>query len=218
MQTLRLTRAQVREVDRIAIEEYGIPGIVLMENAARQLAEVVHRYRQLPHQRVLVVCGLGNNAGDGYAAARHLFNWGHAVTILALVPIESLKSDARTNADIAVRCGIVITDDLNTIAGSWDLIVDAIFGTGLSRAPEGVFADAIDRINEMADVVPVIAADVPSGLDCDTGQALGVFVRAAATVTFVAEKVGFPIANLANVTVADIGAPPGIIQQVLQHK
>jgi NAD(P)H-hydrate epimerase len=214
MEPIRLSRAQVREVDRIAIEEYGVPGVVLMENAARQLAEIAHHFRNLPNQQILIVCGSGNNAGDGYAAARHLHNWGHRVTIVALKPIDDLTGDARIMADVARKMRINITDDLNAIAGSWDLILDAIFGTGLSRAPAGDYADAIDRINEMAAAVPVIAVDIPSGLDCDTGEALGACVEATSTVTFVAEKIGFAKAGLKNVRVVDIGAPVEIVDRV----
>ena len=218
MQPIRLTRAQVREVDRIAIEEYGIPGIVLMENAARQLAEAVHRPGA--SRRVLVVCGGGNNAGDGYAAARHLGNWGHTVSILALVPIEQLKGDARTMADIAVRCGIPIARDLSVLSREHDVIVDALFGTGLSRTPEGVFADAIALINARPPSTQVIAADVPSGLDCDTGNPFDPCIRADITVTFVAEKVGFPIESartvLGTVLIADIGAPSVLVDRALR--
>lgn len=203
----------------MAIDVYGIPGVLLMENAARQLADAVAA-GGAPSLRVLVVCGAGNNGGDGYAAARHLDLRGHAVRVLSLMPIERLTGDARTMADIAVRCGIGMTDDVSaTAAGGWDVIVDAIFGTGLSRPPEGEARAAIEAINAVVDCA-VVAADVPSGLDCDTGQPLGACVRADVTVTFVRSKTGFDVPAAGQFTgrvvVADIGAPQAIVEKIVR--
>lgn len=210
---LVLDRAQVREVDRSAIEDFGIPGIILMEHASRGLAEhalIMLKSKAIPHPyRVLIVCGKGNNGGDGYALARHLTNEGVLIT---LIPIGQPRpdSDAGINAAICHQMGIETTalDDIES-PDDYSLIVDALFGTGLDRGLEGQAADAVVWIN--ASKRPVLAVDVPSGLDSDTGQPLGPTVKAELTVTFVAIKTGFlkkPAQDfLGRVVVADIGAP-----------
>lgn len=215
---IRLTRNQVREVDRIAVEEYGIPGIVLMENAARGVADAITRGRGVGS--ALIACGPGNNGGDGFAVARHLHLRGWRVAVAELA--EHWTGDAAVNRAIARRLpiefpigpAIALAD-----CGRYNVLVDAIFGTGLTRPPEGLFAAAIDRLAAYPD--RCVAVDLPSGLDCDTGEPIGgACVRAATTVTFVAEKAGF--ANPASractgeVVVADIGAPPEIVARVLQ--
>lgn len=191
---IAVTRAQMREIDRLAIEEYGIPSLALMENAGVAVAREVEA---LGAHRVLVVCGAGNNGGDGYVAARHLANHGVLVQILAAA---EPKGDAAIMARPARRlCGTV---------GSPDAIVDALFGTGLTRPIEG---DWIARINGAG--VPVVAADIPSGLDADTGLPLGDAVRATVTVTMGLPKVGFARATayVGRVVVADIGFPRALL-------
>lgn len=211
-----LSREAVREVDRSSIEDYSIPGIVLMENAARGLAGaaltmVRHDAKVLPH--VVIVCGSGNNGGDGYALARHLHNAGLRISLIALKPPRE-ESDAGINAAICRKMNLPIhsfteRESLNAA----DLIVDAIFGTGLDRVVEGEPRVAIEWINECNR--PVLAVDVPSGLDCETGQPLGVAVKAARTVTFVGWKPGFRALDaqryLGEVEVADIGCPRELI-------
>lgn len=210
---LVLDRAQVREVDRCAIEDFGIPGIILMEHASANLAE--HALTMLKSkpgdqpQRILIVCGKGNNGGDGYALARHLTNEGVHAT---LVPIGQPRpdSDAGINAAICHQMGIETTglDDIKS-PEDYALIVDALFGTGLDRGLEGPAADAVVWINETGR--PVLAVDVPSGLDSDTGKPLGPTVKAELTVTFVAIKTGFlkesAQSYIGRAVVADIGAP-----------
>jgi NAD(P)H-hydrate epimerase len=221
-QPTHLTRDQVRQVDRIAIEEYGIPGILLMENASRAVVDEIIGPNHAPGQWVLVVCGGGNNGGDGYAIARIIHNRGaHNVRVVPLAPIEHLTGDARTMADIALKCGVEVADRLDEItSGNWDCVVDAVFGTGLSRPPEGRMIEAISAINAAAaNGQRVLAVDVPSGLACDTGRPLGVAVRAGSTVTFVARKSGFDapeaFAYTGHVIVADIGTPPSIVNRIL---
>lgn len=212
-----LTRRQARLVDRICAEAYGIPGIVLMENAARALADAaLQMLVQLKGRRVLIVCGGGNNGGDGYALARHLHNSGCLVTLAAAKPIEQLEGDAATNARIARRMNLPIEPATPQLLGSApaDLIVDALLGTGLDKAPNQAVAALIRAMNHRPE--PILAVDVPSGLDCDTGRPRGAAedcVRAERTVTFVAEKVGFPNAReyTGEVIVGDIGAPPEAI-------
>lgn len=215
---VRLTRAQVREIDRLAIDEYHIPGVVLMENAARAVADAAAQMLGTSQASVGIVCGNGNNAGDGFAVARHLHNHGTRVTIIDTS--HRLKGDARVMSLIAEAMGIErvgVQDALRVInPHAADLVIDALFGTGLTRPPEGEAAALIGLMNERG--VPILAVDVPSGLDCDTGKPLGACVRAARTVTFVAEKAGFAspsaYAYTGRITVADIGSPRELIARV----
>lgn len=214
-------RKSVREIDRLAVEEFAIPGIVLMENAARGSADValqmlasVFAAHRTPN--VSIICGPGNNGGDGYAIARLLHNAGCDVTIHPLKP-PGQGTDAAINATICERMKLTLTpitgpDQLRHA----DLIVDAILGTGLSSAATGHAADAIIWINQANR--PVLAIDVPSGMDCDTGEPLGPTVKATHTVTFVGEKLGFQSLDaqklLGDVTVVDIGVPRELIERL----
>ena len=216
----RLTRAQVREVDRRAIEQYHIPGIVLMENAARAVAaQAESMLGESGGNNVLILCGGGNNGGDGLAAARHLHNRGLGVTIGLCTDPDAYKGDALINWQVVQAMGIsVLKATPETIAtDASDLIVDAIFGTGLNKPPRPPFDQIVAAVETAGK--PVLAVDLPSGLDCDTGQALGPCINAAWTVTFVAEKVGFgnPSARqfTGEITVADIGCPRELIQAVI---
>ncbi|MCP3904201.1 MAG: NAD(P)H-hydrate epimerase [Planctomycetes bacterium] len=203
-----LDRDAVRAVDRAAIEEYRIPGIVLMENAARALAAVALRMLD-PGATALIVCGSGNNGGDGWALARHLHNAGARPVVAALGEPRG-EGDAGVNRAICGAMGVEEVDidrlDEHRAAG---LVVDAIFGTGLTRPVEGRAAQVIAWIN--AGVAPVLAVDIPSGLDGDSGVPLGVAVRATETVTFVGMKPGFLVSGAdawtGTVTIGDIGAP-----------
>lgn len=213
---LVLDRDSVRAVDRAAIEEYGIPGVVLMENAARGLAAEALEMLGRTGSRVVIVCGSGNNGGDGWALARHLHNAGATVTVAVLgEPGEG--SDAAVNRHVCRRMAIteIAPDDLSAHLQGCDLIVDAIFGTGLDRRVSGAAAAVIDLIN--AGGRPVLAVDVPSGLDCDSGAALGCAVRAARTATFVARKpcmdMAVTEAYLGTVVVVDIGAPVELLER-----
>jgi NAD(P)H-hydrate epimerase len=200
-------RASVQSVDREAIESFGIPGLVLMENAALGLTDqALNMLAGEAAATVLIVCGSGNNGGDGYALARHLRNRGHQPVIAPLGPPRP-GTDADANAVICERMGIPHVP--RDAAPAPRLVVDAIFGTGLDREVTGEPAEWIGWINEQT--APVLAVDAPSGLDCDTGEPLGPTVRASHTVTFVGLKRGFlapgAAAYTGTVTVADIGAP-----------
>jgi NAD(P)H-hydrate epimerase len=196
---LPLTRAQIRELDRRAIEEFGVPGVVLMENASRGLLEAVRRaYPDHTGRRIVIVAGTGNNGGDGFALDRHLFNAGlDCVTVIVGDP-ASVRGDARALREALRGAG---------------LIVDALLGTGLSRPVEGVYREAIGAIDAARESgVPVVAVDIPSGLDADTGEPLGAAVRADLTVTFVAPKTGFDSPSAAEYlgrveVVREIGIP-----------
>jgi NAD(P)H-hydrate epimerase len=217
---IRLTRAQVREIDRRSIEEYHIPGIVLMENAASEVAK--HASSMLRHDSepsVTIVCGGGNNAGDGLAVARKLHNYGWPVHIVRASERE-YAGDAAINYQILDRMGFALTPlaDAETVIhrGAAHLVIDALFGTGLTGAPRPEYRTLIDHMNGCA--LPILAVDIPSGMDCDTGQPLGACVRAKRTVSFVAEKAGFadPAARqfTGEVFVGDIGCPRELIDEV----
>jgi hydroxyethylthiazole kinase-like uncharacterized protein yjeF len=220
---LRLTRAQVREVDRIAIERYLIPGIVLMENAAHAVADAA--CEMLGGDclgEILILCGGGNNGGDGLAVARHLHNRGADVSIMPTIDPAKYHGDALVNYRIARGMGLEMSpvDPERVMSEPAVLIVDAIFGTGLEQPPRAPFDQIVDAIARTR--VPVLAVDVPSGLDCDTGEPLGpACVTANVTVTFVAEKAGFanPASSryLGHVTVGDIGAPRELVEEVTRE-
>ena len=216
---IRLTRAQVREIDRRAIEEFHIPGVVLMENAARAVTDAaLEMLRGVDRPAVLIICGGGNNGGDGLAVARHLHNRGWTVDISLAVDPQTYRGEALANFQIVQAMALrttAIEDADVLLKGGVDLLVDALFGTGLSAPPRDprVIETMVDHDT------PVLAVDIPSGLDCDTGLPLGpACVRATRTVTFVAEKAGFanPMSRqyLGNVTVGDIGCPRELIEAV----
>jgi NAD(P)H-hydrate epimerase len=211
-----LTRDEVRAIDRRAIEEYSVPGVVLMENAGRGAAELL--LSLAVHGRVVVCCGKGNNGGDGFVIARHLDNRRVPVRVLLFGRPEELSGDAAVNFAIIQRAGLPIATHAKTpldlaavrteLAGA-EWVVDALFGTGLSGPVRAPFDQVITAINESG--ARVLAVDIPSGLDCDTGRPLGATVRARHTATFVAPKKGFvePAARewLGKVHVIDIGVP-----------
>ena len=210
-----LTREQVRSVDHTAINEYGIPGIVLMENAGSRAAEIIHQVA--PKGSIEILCGGGNNGGDGYVIARHLQLIGRHVHMICAVPVAKLRGDARTNAMIAAQSEIpmeVVNSDespasIPALDDSATVIVDALLGTGTHGPLRGCHRDLV----KMANIHPGIriAIDIPTGLDCDTGEASQPTFVADHTITFVAEKVGFKKNNADDyvgvVHVVGIGVP-----------
>lgn len=182
------TGAQVRELDRTAIEVFGIPSYELMCRAGQAALECLQRHWPGAHE-LTIVCGAGNNAGDGYVVARLAAARGSSVRVVALVAPDRLKGDAlRAYEDFAATGGVAeVVDGAPSLEG--DVIVDALLGTGLDRAVEGRFADAIAAMNAAA--APVLALDIPSGLHADTGLPLGTSVSADVTITFVGLKQGF---------------------------
>jgi len=216
-----LTRRQVRDFDAWAINTAGIPGVILMENAGQNCAEiVVGELKKLNGRKGCIFCGTGNNGGDGFVIARHLKNAAFEVKIALCGPSSKIKGDAEINYKIIRNMGILIKEfDLSststekaveTFAGDSDLIVDAIFGTGLSGALAGGFDKLIKAINSLNK--PIVAVDIPSGLDCDTGCPLGTAIKAMVTVTFAAAKKGFKNIDSAEYTgeiyIASIGIEP----------
>lgn len=247
-----LTREQVRAVDRLAMQELGIPGVVLMENAGRNAVESILRFMQERGGKpgsALIFCGGGNNGGDGYVIARHLHNQGVRVRILAHKPINDLTGDAATHAricqnmnlDIQPTPGRGVLQHAGTEPTPPTLLIDALLGTGFTGELRPDMLGLIQHINAQRDTTNppiVVAIDLPSGLDCDTGRppppppdsspldnppttrqgVLQHAVQADLTVTFVAPKLGFtqPAAwpYLGKFEVADIGVPPELIDRV----
>jgi len=213
-----MTREQVRAVDAWAINTLGIPGVVLMENAGRGCAELIEeKLKDVAAPKVCIFCGTGNNGGDGYVIARQLSNSGFEVTVVVCGDRCKIKGDAKINLDILERMGQPI-ESLNPAQGDTaaqvadfaagaDMLVDSLFGTGLSGQIRGDYRRLIESLN--ACECPILALDIPSGLDCDTGRPLGTAIEASWTVTFVAVKKGFTFAQAARYTgevfVASIG-------------
>jgi NAD(P)H-hydrate epimerase len=224
-----LDRAASRAIDHEATRRYGMPSILLMENAAIALRHealaMLHASSSIAnHQstipRVLILCGSGNNGGDGYALARHLHNADCQLRLVRIgIPREG--SDAAINYDICRRMDLPIVDwrsDLDLSEGAPDLVVDAIFGTGLDRPieRESAHGKAIASIDALGRAV--LAADIPSGLDCDTGQPLGIAVRATRTVSFAGIKRGFIVNSesrryTGEVVIGDIGVPRELVAE-----
>ncbi|MBN1151739.1 MAG: NAD(P)H-hydrate epimerase, partial [Dehalococcoidia bacterium] len=186
------TVQEIRNCDRAAVENLGLSNEILMENAGHAVVSVIKREFGLSDRRFLVVCGGGNNGGDGLVAARLLFSVGADVHVDLLVDESAYSGSAAVNLRAALACGVPVqrihTADELRLGRPTDVVVDAIFGTGLSRQPEGLVRDVIERLN--LSMLPVLSVDVPSGVNADTGAAPGVAVRAACTVTFGLPKRG----------------------------
>lgn len=225
MTSFTLTREQVRELDRRASERFGVPSIVLMENAGRGCAELLMRLNP-DRQPTVILCGPGNNGGDGFVIARHLDNHGWPVAVACICPLGNFRGDAATNFHATCEAmpdrvvgPLDIQPDLPPrlpqILAEAGWIVDSLFGTGLSRSLGPPYDTVIEMVN--AARKPVLAVDLPSGLDCDTGDPLGPCVRAAHTATFVALKRGFlnPRSQgwTGAVHVIGIGAPRKLIEE-----
>jgi NAD(P)H-hydrate epimerase len=219
-----LSREQARAVDRRAIDEYGVSGLVLMENAGRGAAELLLTLGA--RGPVVVCCGRGNNAGDGFVIARHLDLHNIPVKICLRGDPAELTPDAAANFQIVKRSGIPIElfgnqhDDqrfASQIHGA-EWLVDALLGTGAQGEPRPPLSQMIEQMN--ASGLPILAVDLPSGLDCETGQPANQTIRAQHTCTFVAAKRGFlaPAAApfLGKVHVLHIGAPRVLVEEILR--
>jgi NAD(P)H-hydrate epimerase len=215
-----VTSEEMREIDRRAIEDYGIPGIVLMENAGRAVAEAAEKLLgdSALSARVVVICGRGNNGGDGFVAARHLSNRAIDVDIYLLAAMDDLTGEAATNCLIAREMNLPIIENpeqeqLEAALESADLVIDAILGTGVSGEVHGAAGGAIEAINESAALV--LAVDIPSGISGDTGAVLGDAVVADWTLTFGLPKIGHYChpgrAHCGRIEVVDISLPAELI-------
>jgi len=216
-----LTAAQMKSIDRRATERFGIPSIVLMENAAIAVVDAIAEHYP-DCDRAAIFCGLGANGGDGFAIARHLEQRGVVPSVFIVGDRKKIRGDAAANLEICERLALPlydITDDdsLNEAlvhAADADLIVDAIFGTGLDRAAEGIYAETITSIGEMG--LPIVAVDLPSGANASSAEPFEPCVRAALTVTFAAPKICHVFEPAAvtcgEVIVADISIPIAAIE------
>lgn len=217
-----LSRAEVREVDRRAIEEFGVSGLVLMENAGRGCVDLLMEIGC--RGPIVIVCGKGNNAGDGFVIARHLDIRGIALSIVLLGSPHSLRGDAAANYEIVARSHLPIIDlsqrfDADRFVSELkraEWIVDALLGTGSTGSPRAPMDEAI-RLMNAADAKR-LAVDLPSGLDCDSGEPADPTIQADHTCTFVSPKIGFSNsaarAFLGQVHVVDIGAPRSLIEEI----
>lgn len=211
-----VTAAQMRKIDQDTIKGIGIPGIVLMETAGSEIVRLIERYYPTA-QRIGIFVGKGNNGGDGLVIARQLTHAGREVQIFLVSPAESFTGESLTNLDIAKNLGLpieeILTDVPNIRNLRCELLVDAILGTGLQGDVRQPIANVINAINNLP--IPILAVDLPSGLDADTGHPLGICVQADRTITIGLPKRGLlvhPGAELAGkLEVVDIGFPQQVI-------
>jgi NAD(P)H-hydrate epimerase len=217
-----LTREQVRRIDQMAMDRYGLTGLVLMENAGRNAADIIDRAYQ-PAGSVIIFCGAGNNGGDGYVIARHLHNANWGVRVVAAGDRSKMTPDARAN------CAIIEAMDLDLLdapdrerqraavesISPQDIVIDALLGTGFQgevRSPTDALISGINKMPRRA----LVAIDVPSGLDSNTGTSSNATIKADLTITFVALKQGFAAAApyVGRIEIADIGAPKELVDAV----
>ncbi|HTU33163.1 MAG TPA: NAD(P)H-hydrate dehydratase [Candidatus Acidoferrum sp.] len=229
-----LTAAEMREVDRLTTERYGVPGLTLMENAGRSIAEFIRdRFPDLARRRIVVVCGKGNNGGDGFVAARHLQKMAGSVAVFLFADPKEIKGDAAKNL-ARLKRNVKVQRFGTQVSGSgpavhsaltWSkglgeklILVDALLGTGIRGLVKGHLAGAIRSINNHPDGTSVISLDIPSGLDSDTGEVHGECVSADHTVTFTSPKRGMVLHDASNaigqLAVRDIGSPPELIDEI----
>jgi ADP-dependent NAD(P)H-hydrate dehydratase / NAD(P)H-hydrate epimerase len=217
-----LTAAQMREADRFTVEEIGIPSLVLMENAGRQVVAAIEAsYEAQLEGRVAVLCGRGNNGGDGFVVARTMLQRGIDAAVFVIGALADVRGDARINLDILGRLGVTVVEindeqswELHfSEIGQCTLIVDAIFGTGLKAAVAGMMETVIADVN--AADIPIVSIDLPSGLSADTPHLIGDCIDASMTVTLAAPKLPLVLppgeAFAGDVVIADIGIPYEVI-------
>jgi NAD(P)H-hydrate epimerase len=218
-----LTSAQMRDADRRTIEEIGLPSIVLMENAGRQVVAAMEAtYDDLVERSIAVLCGRGNNGGDGFVVARTLAQRGIDVSVFVIGTVSEIRGDARLNLEILGRLGLGVVEIANEQAwelhfseiSSCDLIVDAIFGTGLRTPLQGFLETVAQDVNGAG--IPVVAVDLPSGLSADTPELIGECIDAAVTVTLGAPKLPLVLppaeTHAGDIVIADIGIPEEVIE------
>jgi NAD(P)H-hydrate epimerase len=212
---------QAQRLDRFAIQKLGIPSIVLMENAGRETAqEILRILKNKKKKSVCIFCGTGNNGGDGFVVARHLFNHGIKIKVFVIGKPQDLKKDPEINYQILnkLKCPVEPIQSVNKKVlkdlDRSDVVVDAIFGIGLSRQIAEPFQSIIEAINQSKKTV--VAVDVPSGLDATTGKTFGTCIKASLTTTFAVVKKGFLTKQgrffTGKMILADIGIPKKIIQ------
>ena len=220
-----LTAAQMREADRYTIEDIGIPSLVLMENAGRQVVAAIEAtHGELLEGQVAILCGRGNNGGDGFVVARTLLQRGIDASVFVIGALAEVRGDAKTNLEILGRLGVTVVE-IND-EQSWELhfseisqctlIVDAIFGTGLKSALGGMMETIVADVN--ASAIPIVSIDLPSGLSADTAHVIGDCIDASMTVTLAAPKLPLVLPpgeeHAGDVVIADIGIPHDVIDNV----
>ena len=222
-----LTAAEMREVDRLSTERYGVPSLTLMENAGKSVAQVIQsRVPGFAGRHIIVLCGKGNNGGDGFVAARHLLKMGARPRVFLLAEPRELKGDAaanfrrwkKTSRELRVIRSAKEWQSSRAEVASADIVVDALLGTGVRGPVEGLFEEAIRDVNSRRPEQIVVAVDIPSGLHADTGEIPGVAVTADYTVTFTAPKPGLVLGagprHVGQLAVRQIGSPAELIEKV----
>jgi len=219
-----LTSSEMREIDRTTIEDIGIPGTVLMENAGLQVVKALRKkFARLPEERAVIVAGKGNNGGDGLVVARHLSNLGAKPEVLLLASKDEVMGDAAVNLGIALKLGLAVKEvrtreewaKCRPTLGRATVVIDALFGTGLVKPLDGLYARAVEDINRSGGFK--LSVDIPSGLSSDTFEIIGPCVRADMTVTLAAPKIAhiFPPAEewVGKLVVGWIGIPPFLFEK-----
>lgn len=203
-----MTTQQVRQFDKHAIENLKIPGIILMENAGINCSQIViDQLKKINGKKVCIICGTGNNGGDGFVIARHLCNYNFDVSVIITGDPEKIKGDAKTNFEIVKNMKLIIEsfdtekekiNKFKNLYSDADIIIDAIFGTGLKGQVKDPYLEIFDELNSTGK--HKISIDAPSGLDCDTGQPLGGVIKANQTITLAAMKKGLQTPDAKNFT------------------
>ncbi|MFC1501200.1 NAD(P)H-hydrate epimerase [Elusimicrobiota bacterium] len=206
-----ISASKMREIDSKASTMYGISSLILMENAGREIALAAESKGA---RNIVVFCGSGNNAGDGFVAARYLFNKGYKVALVLVKAPSSLKNEALANYNITQSLKIETRNFDKTIElNHFDIIIDGLLGTGITGEVTGNIRDAIEYINSSKKTV--ISIDIPSGVNADTGEILGIAVKADTTVTMAVAKTGLLSDSAKNyvgyLEIADIGIPKELI-------
>ncbi|MBZ5696227.1 MAG: NAD(P)H-hydrate dehydratase [Acidobacteriia bacterium] len=224
-----LTAAEMREVDRLSTERHGVPSLDLMENAGRSVAEFIHsRFPDFARRHIVVICGKGNNGGDGFVVARHLLKMGAKPSLYLIGDAQEVKGDAATNLkrwkNASGKTHVIREQsEWQAAKGTFataDIVVDALLGTGVRGPVEGLLGEVIDDVNRVGRPVRsvVIAVDIPSGLPADSGAIQGAVVQADYTVTFTAPKPGMVSGDGAprcgQIVVREIGSPPELIEEI----
>jgi len=220
-----VTAKEMQQMDQATIQQIGIPGQILMENAGSGAFRFMTRvFTELVTSKVAVIAGRGNNGGDGFVMARHLFQKDVSVKVFLLSAIDRVQGDARANLDLLYSLGIPVVEipDADTFRKQraalrrYDIFVDAIFGTGLNSDVRGHYRDVISFLNSLQQ--PVFSVDIPSGLNADNGQICGTCIQATATATFALPKIGHAVYPGAALTgaleIIEIGVPKQVIRQI----
>lgn len=222
-----LTAAETREVDRLTTESYGIPSALLMENAGRSVAQFIRQhFSDLERRLIFVLCGKGNNGGDGFVVARQLLDMGATPEVILFCDPREMKGEAQDNlrrwenasGELHVVRNSAELGDWRAKLRSCDILIDALLGTGVRGPVEGLLRDVIGIVNERTGGPTVVAVDIPSGLQADTGEIQGGAIVADYTVTFTAPKLGMfqgkASENVGQLIVREIGSPPDLISKV----